>query len=215
MIICDCAITFSNSATESRISSAFKFLNTFVITFAPARSNAHFYCRTHSLSTGNTGMKTVGCPILCVQIWISLVQCSPFSITAFSDAGCTSMFCIFCFSSETVGNTLFQSSFPCSHCFIQTKLHLSIGDCVVCCASSKECIRNRKFFKSFCQLSDQIPECRCKQFTLINLFSQFYTMPFPNAILTYRCCNSVSVQRIGRNNLATVDIFCKFCILIF
>ena len=33
--------------------------------------------------------------------------------------------------------------------------------------------------------------------------------------LTYRCCNSVSVQRIGRNNLATVDIFCKFCILIF
>ena len=110
----------------------------------------------------------------------------------------------------------FQSSFPCSHCFIQAKLHLSIGDCVVCCHFSKECIRNRKFFKSFCRyFCDQIPECRCKQFTLINCFFQFYTHAISKCHLTYRCCNSVSVQRIGRNNLTTVDIFRKFCILIF
>ena len=45
------------------MSSALMFLNTFVMTFAPARSNA-FVLSYSQFVPGNTGMNTVGVPIL-------------------------------------------------------------------------------------------------------------------------------------------------------
>ena len=72
MIICACPMAFSNSATDPLISSASRLRNTFVITFAPARSNARLLSYSQFVP-GKTGIKTVGCPILWLQIWISAV----------------------------------------------------------------------------------------------------------------------------------------------
>ena len=101
MIICACTIAFSNSATESRISAASRFLNTFVITFAPARSNA-FALSYSQFVPGNTGIKTVGCPILWLQIWMLSVLNSC-SFTAFASV-----------CPETVGNTFSSGAFHVS-----------------------------------------------------------------------------------------------------
>jgi len=59
MMICDCSIAFSNTSTESTISDALIFLNTFVITFAPALSNA-FALSYSQFVPGITGINTVG-----------------------------------------------------------------------------------------------------------------------------------------------------------
>ena len=62
-MICDSLIAFSNTSTESRIPCASRFLNTFVITFAPARSNA--LAESYSqFVPGNAGINTFGCAIL-------------------------------------------------------------------------------------------------------------------------------------------------------
>ena len=59
MMIWDSLIAFSKTSTESRIPCASKFLNTFVITFAPARSNA--FAESYSqFVPGNTGINTFG-----------------------------------------------------------------------------------------------------------------------------------------------------------
>ena len=57
--ICAFAISFLYSSTDSRISCALKFLNTFVTTFAPARSKA-FVLSYSQLVPGNTGINTSG-----------------------------------------------------------------------------------------------------------------------------------------------------------
>ena len=62
------AMAFLYSSTDCRISSAPRFLNTFVTTFAPARSNA-FVLSYSQLVPGNTGMNTVGCPSLWSHIY--------------------------------------------------------------------------------------------------------------------------------------------------
>ena len=59
IMIWDCSIAFTNSSTDSRISFAFMFLNTFTIVLAPARSNASALSYSQ-LVPGNTGMNTVG-----------------------------------------------------------------------------------------------------------------------------------------------------------
>ena len=59
IIICDCAIAFSNSSTDSLIPAASRFLNTFTITSAPALSNA-FVLSYSQFVPGNTGINTVG-----------------------------------------------------------------------------------------------------------------------------------------------------------
>ena len=59
MIICDWLIAFSNSSTDSLIPCAERFLNTFTMTSAPARSNA-FVLSYSQLVPGNTGINTVG-----------------------------------------------------------------------------------------------------------------------------------------------------------
>ena len=48
-----------NSSTESRISSVVRLRNTFVTTFAPARSNALALSYSQFVP-GNTGINTVG-----------------------------------------------------------------------------------------------------------------------------------------------------------
>ena len=67
IIICALLIDFSNSSTDSLMSSAVRFLNTFVITSAPALSNA-FVLSYSQLVPGNTGINTVGFAILFLQI---------------------------------------------------------------------------------------------------------------------------------------------------
>ena len=52
-------IAFSNSSTDSLIPCAERFLNTFTMTSAPARSNA-FVLSYSQLVPGNTGINTVG-----------------------------------------------------------------------------------------------------------------------------------------------------------
>jgi len=59
MIICDLSIAFTNSSTESRISSAVRFLNTLTIVSAPALSNALALSYSQFVP-GNTGINTVG-----------------------------------------------------------------------------------------------------------------------------------------------------------
>ena len=92
-MICDCSIAFSNTSTESTISDALIFLNTFVITFAPALSNA-FALSYSQFVPGITGINTVGCAILWLQIQISDVSYNP--VSTFSS--CPS-------APELVGNT--------------------------------------------------------------------------------------------------------------
>ena len=59
IIICACEIALSKILTESLISSGVRFLNTFVITFAPAFSKA--LAESYSqFVPGNTGINTVG-----------------------------------------------------------------------------------------------------------------------------------------------------------
>ena len=67
MMIWAWLIAFSNTSTESTMSAASMFLNTLVITFAPAFSNA-FALSYSQLVPGKTGMNTVGCAILWLQI---------------------------------------------------------------------------------------------------------------------------------------------------
>ena len=100
-MICAWAIAFSNSATESRISSASIFLNTFTFVLAPARSNALALSYSQFVP-GNTGINTVGCAILCVQIWISFVSYNLLSTGSLL------------FSSETVANTFSSGAFHVS-----------------------------------------------------------------------------------------------------
>ena len=59
MMICASLIAFSNASTDSRISFPLKFLNTFVTTSAPARSNA-FVLSYSQFVPGNTGINTFG-----------------------------------------------------------------------------------------------------------------------------------------------------------
>ena len=56
---CACPIAFSNSSTDSRISSAVILRNTLVMTLAPARSNALALSYSQFVP-GNTGINTVG-----------------------------------------------------------------------------------------------------------------------------------------------------------
>ena len=63
-------IAFSNSSTDSRIPVASKFLNTFVMTLAPALSKA-FLLSYSQFVPGKTGINTVGWASLWLQIWIS------------------------------------------------------------------------------------------------------------------------------------------------
>ena len=86
-MIWDFAISFSNVFTESTISAASMLRNTFVMTFAPALSNA-FALSYSQFVPGNTGINTVGCAILCPQITMSFVSYSgdsTFSSEASSD----------------------------------------------------------------------------------------------------------------------------------
>ena len=76
------------------------FLNTFVMTFAPARSNA-FALSYSQFVPGNTGMNTVGVPILWSQITM---------LSALNTSFLTSSF----FTPLSVGNT---SSRVASHVF--------------------------------------------------------------------------------------------------
>ena len=63
MMIWASLIAFSNTATESMISAALRFRNTLTTVFAPARSKA-LALSNSQLVPGNTGINTVGCPIL-------------------------------------------------------------------------------------------------------------------------------------------------------
>ena len=57
MMICAFSISFANNSIESCISCGFKFLNTTVLTLAPASSNA--FAESYSqFVPGNTGIKT-------------------------------------------------------------------------------------------------------------------------------------------------------------
>ena len=76
MIICAPEIAFSNSSTESRIPAASRFLNTFVMTFAPARSNARRLSYSQFVP-GNTGINTVGCPTATVDMDFEALYTSP------------------------------------------------------------------------------------------------------------------------------------------
>ena len=69
MMICDWSIAFTNSSTESRISSAVRFLNTFTIVSAPALSNA-FALSYSQFVPGNTGINTVGFATLFLHTYI-------------------------------------------------------------------------------------------------------------------------------------------------
>ena len=73
IIIWAWSMAFSKVSTESRISAASRFLNTLVMTFAPARSKA-FVLSYSQFVPGNTGINTVGCAILWAQMWISFVS---------------------------------------------------------------------------------------------------------------------------------------------
>lgn len=66
MMIWASLMAFSNSSTESLISSALRFLNTLVTTLAPARSKA-LALSYSQLVPGNTGMNTVGFVTLFLQ----------------------------------------------------------------------------------------------------------------------------------------------------
>ena len=55
-----------NISTESVISCAVRFRNTSVIVLAPARSKARALSYSQFVP-GNTGIKTDGCPSLCVH----------------------------------------------------------------------------------------------------------------------------------------------------
>ena len=59
IIICAFSISFSNASTDALISSAVKFLNTLVITLAPAFSNALVESYSQFVP-GKTGINTVG-----------------------------------------------------------------------------------------------------------------------------------------------------------
>ena len=97
IIICALEIAFSNSSTEERMSSASKFLNTFVITFAPALSKALALSYSQFVP-GNTGINTVGCPIL----WLH--TCTVEASYNFSSTGISEL------SADFVANT-FSSGF--------------------------------------------------------------------------------------------------------
>ena len=85
MMICAFSISFANNSIESCISCGFKFLNTTVLTLAPASSNA--FAESYSqFVPGNTGMNTWGLVIgnflvIVGVFWLKIFLASPFCST--------------------------------------------------------------------------------------------------------------------------------------
>ena len=101
MMICDSPIALRNSCTDSRIPSGVMLRKTRTRGFAPALSKAAAESYSQ-LVPGKTGMNTVGCAILCAQIWTP-----PFSLMSKS-GDATSSHPSFAFVGNTLSRGFFQ-----------------------------------------------------------------------------------------------------------
>ena len=116
------------------------------------------------------------------------------------------------------GNCLedsFQSSFPCFYCFCLSDHSISVGEFAIPGNFTDQCVSDGKLADFFCRnFHDDVTKSRSKEISRIQIMLDLYTNCVTKCHLGNCCCNTVTIQCIGRNNFAVLDIIMEFFVLI-
>ena len=109
----------------------------------------------------------------------------------------------------------FQSACPCFFRFCQSNFGIRINKFLLFENLTDHRVCNAQFSHFVCRnFCNNISKCRRKQFSRIQIMLDLHTQFISKCHLTCRSDYTMTIQRICGNNLSTVDICCKFAILI-
>ena len=102
---------------------------------------------------------------------------------------------------------------PCSLCICLCNFHVFVRKCCCLCHFTDHCVSDCKLRYFLCRnLCYNISKCRHKEISCVHIMIYLHTHTVTKCHLADRRCNTVSVQRVSRDDSSCLNILSEFSI---